>query len=81
MFCFASRFLNERLARNNAKLVECCFHMEDYEGLEQVAEAIDEADPLIPKIAAMFTSVGLCQQAVQCYLKVRASSDLFFFLL
>ena len=60
-----------KLARNNAKLAECCFSMEDYDGLEELSESIDQTDPLVPKIAAMFTSVGLCQQAVQCYLKVR----------
>ena len=59
-----------KLARNNAKLAECSYNMEDYELLEQLAESLDQAEPLVPKIAAMFASVGLCQQAVQCYLKV-----------
>lgn len=59
-----------KLAGNNDQLVDCYYKMEDYESLEKVADSLDELDPLVPKIASMFTSVGLCQQAVQCYLKV-----------
>lgn len=61
-----------KLAENNQQLVECYYKMEDYESLEKIAETLDELDPLIPKIASMFTSVGLCQQAVQCYIKVHS---------
>ena len=67
-FIQASRYY--KLAENNEKLVDCYYNMEDYENLEKLANLLDERDPLIPKIASMFTSVGLCQQAVQCYLKV-----------
>ncbi|KAI9557994.1 hypothetical protein GHT06_014747 [Daphnia sinensis] len=63
----ASRYYKQ--AENNEKLVDCYYNMEDYENLEKLIDLLDERDPLIPKIAAMFTSVGLCQQAVQCYLK------------
>lgn len=59
-----------KLAQNNEQLVDCYYNMEDYENLEKLAETLDEGDMLMPKIAAMFASVGLCQQAVQCYLKV-----------
>lgn len=59
-----------KLAENNEQLVDCYYKMEDYDSLEKLADSLDERDPNIPKIAAMFTSVGLCQQAVQCYLKV-----------
>ena len=64
----ASRYYN--LAKNNEKLVDCYYNMEDYENLEKLVDLLDERDPLISRIASMFTSVGLCQQAVQCYLKV-----------
>lgn len=64
----ASRYY--KLAENNEKLVDCYYNMEDYENLEKLIDMLDERDPLVPKIASMFTSVGLCEQAVQCYLKV-----------
>lgn len=64
----ASRYY--KLAENNEKLVDCYYNMEDYENLEKLVDSLEERDPLISKIASMFTSVGLCQQAVQCYLKV-----------
>ena len=64
----ASRYY--KLAQNNEKLVECYYNMEDYENLEKLADSLDERDKLLPKIAVMFTSVGLCEQAVKCYLKV-----------
>ena len=59
-----------KLARNNDKLADCCYNMEDYEALQALAETLDSADPLLSSIAVMFTSVGLCQPAVQCYVKV-----------
>ena len=64
----ASRYY--KLAENNEKLVDCYYNMEDYENLEKLVDLLDERDPLISRIASMFTSVGLCEQAVQCYLKV-----------
>lgn len=60
-----------KLAHNYEKLVDCYYNTEDYENLEKLADSLDERDPLVPKIASMFASVGLCQPAVQCYLKVR----------
>lgn len=62
-----------KLAENDEKLVDCYYNMEDYENLEKLAQSLDERDPLLPKIAAMFTTVGLCEQAVNCYVKVRLS--------
>lgn len=64
----ASRYYE--LAKNNEKLVDCFYNMEDYEALEKLADSLDEKDHLLVKIAGMFTSVGLCHQAVKCYVKV-----------
>ena len=63
-----------KLASNSEKLVDCFYAMEDYESLEKLADSLDERDALLPRIASMFTSVGLCQPAVQCYLKVRTAA-------
>lgn len=68
-----------KLAENNEKLVDCYYNMEDYENLEKLIDMLDERDPLVPKIASMFTSVGLCEQAVQCYLKVCCLKKISFF--
>lgn len=70
-----------KLASNNEKLVDCYYSMEDYESLEKLADSLDERDLLVPKVATMFASVGLCHQAVQCYLKVNNEHmmDLFIF--
>nr|XP_006001165.1 PREDICTED: WD repeat-containing protein 35 isoform X1 [Latimeria chalumnae] len=55
--------------RNQERLAECYYMLEDYEGLEKLASSLPENNKLLPDIAHMFVTVGMCEQAVAAYLK------------
>ncbi|XP_043921710.1 WD repeat-containing protein 35 [Protopterus annectens] len=55
--------------QNQERLAECCYMLEDYEGLEKIANSLPENNKLLPDIAHMFVTVGMCEQAVGAYLK------------
>ncbi|XP_066091676.1 WD repeat-containing protein 35 isoform X1 [Saccopteryx bilineata] len=55
--------------RNQARLAECYYMLEDYEGLENLANSLPENHKLLPKIAQMFVRVGMCEQTVTAFLK------------
>ena len=65
-------------AHNWEKLVECYFMLEDYKNLEIAANALPNSHKLLPEVGQMFQGVGLCDQAVSCYLragKIREAVD------
>ncbi|KAI4891829.1 hypothetical protein NFI96_003821 [Prochilodus magdalenae] len=55
--------------RNQERLAECYYMLEDYEGLERLADALPEDHKLLPDIGQMFVTVGMCEQAVSAYLR------------
>lgn len=55
--------------RNQERLAECYYMLEDYEGLENLASSLPENHKLLPEIAQMFVRVGMCEQAVAAFLK------------
>ncbi|KAJ8290228.1 hypothetical protein GJAV_G00010260 [Gymnothorax javanicus] len=55
--------------RNQERLAECYYMLEDYEGLERLASSLPENHKLLPDIGQMFVTVGMCDQAVSAYLK------------
>eukprot|EP00735_Rhodelphis_limneticus_P010276 TRINITY_DN29_c0_g1::TRINITY_DN29_c0_g1_i1::g.14869::m.14869 TRINITY_DN29_c0_g1::TRINITY_DN29_c0_g1_i1::g.14869 ORF type:complete len:1186 (-),score=401.47,sp/A6N6J5/WDR35_RAT/54.58/0.0,Coatomer_WDAD/PF04053.9/9.8e-05,Coatomer_WDAD/PF04053.9/15,WD40/PF00400.27/9.4,WD40/PF00400.27/7,WD40/PF00400.27/31,WD40/PF00400.27/2.5e+02,WD40/PF00400.27/6.1e+03,WD40/PF00400.27/1.8e+03,eIF2A/PF08662.6/0.00014,eIF2A/PF08662.6/4.8e+02,Clathrin/PF00637.15/2.1e+02,Clathrin/PF00637.15/9.7,Clathrin/PF00637.15/0.0027 len=57
------------LAKNNERLVECYYILEDYKGLERLIDALPEGSPYLSNIGDKFSSVGLAEQCVQAYLK------------
>ncbi|XP_066268365.1 WD repeat-containing protein 35-like isoform X1 [Branchiostoma lanceolatum] len=64
--------------RNQERLAECYYMLEDYPGLESLVHSLPENHKLLPEIAAMFVTVGMCQQAVASYCKcnkVKAAVD------
>ncbi|KAI8923680.1 hypothetical protein BC831DRAFT_436905 [Entophlyctis helioformis] len=56
--------------RNQERLIECYYILEDYEALEKVASGLSENSPLLKNVADKFASVGLCDQAVAAFVKV-----------
>jgi WD repeat-containing protein 35 len=56
-------------AQNNNALVDAYYFLEDYEALERLINYLPEGSPLLMDIGHKFTSVGLCEQAVQAYLR------------
>ncbi|XP_052504656.1 WD repeat-containing protein 35 [Budorcas taxicolor] len=55
--------------RNQERLAECYYMLEDYVGLENLAHSLPENHKLLPEIAQMFVRVGMCEQAVTAFLK------------
>ncbi|KAG5266079.1 hypothetical protein AALO_G00249550 [Alosa alosa] len=55
--------------RNQERLAECYYMLEDYDGLERLANSLPENHKLLPDIGQMFVTVGMCEQAVNAYLK------------
>ncbi|XP_038051534.1 WD repeat-containing protein 35-like isoform X4 [Patiria miniata] len=54
---------------NQERLAECYYLLEDFVGLQKLADSLPENHRLLPDIAAMFVTVGMCQEAVAAYLK------------
>ncbi|XP_048590308.1 WD repeat-containing protein 35-like isoform X2 [Nematostella vectensis] len=55
--------------RNQERLAECYYMLEDYAGLETMSSNLPENHPLHAEIAEMFKTVGMCEQAVASYSK------------
>ncbi|TKC48108.1 hypothetical protein EI555_005264, partial [Monodon monoceros] len=55
--------------RKQERLAECYYMLEDYEGLENLANSLPENHKLLPEIAQMFVRAGMCEQAVTAFLK------------
>ncbi|XP_036398203.1 WD repeat-containing protein 35 isoform X2 [Megalops cyprinoides] len=55
--------------RNQERLAECYYMLEDYDGLERLANSLPENHKLLPEIGQMFVTVGMCDQTVNAYLK------------
>ncbi|GIY66841.1 WD repeat-containing protein 35 [Caerostris extrusa] len=56
-------------AHNEAQIAECYYMLEDYGGLERLLNDLPENHKLLPELGSMFSSVGMCEQAVSAYVK------------
>merc|ERR1719221_844585 len=56
-------------AQNNSALVDAYYFLEDYDALERLIEQLPEGNPLLVDIGNKFSLVGLCEYAVQAYLR------------
>jgi len=54
---------------NYEKLAEIYYNLESYENLRTITEALPEGNPLLMEIGQKFQSVGLCDDAVDAYVK------------
>ncbi|XP_060579333.1 WD repeat-containing protein 35-like [Ruditapes philippinarum] len=64
--------------RNQERLAECYYILEDYAGLEKMVSSLPENHKLLPDIANMFMTVGMCTQAVDAFIKcnhIKAAID------
>ncbi|RVE56857.1 hypothetical protein OJAV_G00210340 [Oryzias javanicus] len=63
---------------NQERLAECYYMLEDYAGLERLTTELPENHRLLSDIGEMYATVGMCEQAVNAYLKcnqTRAAID------
>jgi len=56
-------------AQNHGALVDTYYFLEDYESLERLISQLPEGSPLLLDVGHKFASVGLCEQAVQAFLR------------
>ncbi|RMC17193.1 hypothetical protein DUI87_05770 [Hirundo rustica rustica] len=61
--------------QNQERLAECYYMLEDYQGLENLANSLPENHKLLPDIGYMFVRVGMCEQAVSAFLKCNRPKD------
>jgi len=61
--------------RNQERLAECYYMLEDYNGLEKLLNTLPENHKLLPSFAEMFLSVGLCEQAALSFEKCSRVKD------
>ncbi|XP_054833887.1 WD repeat-containing protein 35 [Eublepharis macularius] len=61
--------------RNQERLAECYYMLEDYQGLEDLANSLPENNKLLSDIAHKFVTVGMCEQAVTAFLKCNKPKD------
>ena len=66
--------------RNQEKLADCYYSLEDFENLSKMASYLSENHPLLPKIAEMFVSVGMSGEAVDAFKKASVTRYLKFVL-
>lgn len=58
------------MAKNNAQLIECYCHLNDYNALEKLLDTLPTGDPLIGNIAKKFAVDAVFPQLVSAYEKV-----------
>ncbi|XP_022212220.2 WD repeat-containing protein 35 isoform X1 [Drosophila obscura] len=49
--------------------MDALYHLEQFDELEECVEKLPEKSPLLPKLAEMLASVGMCAEAVQAHLR------------
>ncbi|KAH7484788.1 hypothetical protein PRIC1_004107 [Phytophthora ramorum] len=57
-------------AKNTSALVQCYYAMGDFNQLEALVNDIPESSPLLKEMAVKFTRAGLCQSAVETYVRM-----------
>lgn len=62
-------------AANTERLIQCYQQLEDYTALEKTVADLPEKHPLLPRIAEIFVTMGMCQEAVSTYVKVIKSNN------
>lgn len=70
--CFRDDAVKQFEAAHNHEMLSTCYYqLEDFESLESLVRSLPDNSTLLPSIAEMFTSVGMSQQAVAAYMKVK----------
>lgn len=53
-------------------LVECFYALEDFQALHKLMDALPDGSQLLISIGEKFQSVGLCNEGVSAFIKVRS---------
>ncbi|VDL79711.1 unnamed protein product [Nippostrongylus brasiliensis] len=66
---------NYELAGKLEQLVVCYVHLDEFNGLENLAKQLPDSHHLLTRIAELFASSGLCEQSTQCFLRCGLTSE------
>jgi WD repeat-containing protein 35 len=58
------------LCKQTDKLAECLFQLGELARLKELQSHLPEASPVHRQLAFKYESIGLCEDAVACYVKV-----------
>eukprot|EP00472_Partenskyella_glossopodia_P003555 CAMPEP_0197515860 /NCGR_PEP_ID=MMETSP1318-20131121/846_1 /TAXON_ID=552666 /ORGANISM="Partenskyella glossopodia, Strain RCC365" /LENGTH=784 /DNA_ID=CAMNT_0043064331 /DNA_START=21 /DNA_END=2375 /DNA_ORIENTATION=- len=64
----AKRYFSK--SRNLEKVADCAYMVDDYDTLSMLLSNVPEGTPWLSDLGAKFQSVGLCEEAVECYTKL-----------
>jgi WD repeat-containing protein 35 len=64
------------LSKQTDKLAECLFQLGDMATLKDLQGHLPENSPVHKQLASKYESIGMCKQAVDCYVKVRPLTGL-----
>ncbi|XP_030756020.1 WD repeat-containing protein 35 isoform X2 [Sitophilus oryzae] len=67
---WASAIEYYEMAKNTSKIIDCYYHLENWKSLELMIDQLAEGDNLLEKIADMFASNAVHQEAIKAYTKV-----------
>ncbi|MFH4979253.1 hypothetical protein AB6A40_005962 [Gnathostoma spinigerum] len=56
-------------SENYEQLIRCCLMTDDYDKLEVISKKLPERHPLLERIGEIFGGAGLCEQALDSYLR------------
>lgn len=57
-------------AGNLERQIQCYQQLEDYSALGKIASDLPEKHSVLPRIAEIFVTMGMCPEAVNTYIKV-----------
>ena len=59
------------LSKQSEKLAECLFHLGDFATLRELRGHVPDSSLVHRQLAGKYESIGMCVEAVDCYVKVR----------
>lgn len=62
------------MSKQTDKLAECLFNMGDLSTLQELRSHLPDSSSVHKQLAGKYESIGLCEEAVDCYVKVRLVS-------
>uniref|UniRef100_A0A914HN51 WD repeat-containing protein 55 homolog n=1 Tax=Globodera rostochiensis TaxID=31243 RepID=A0A914HN51_GLORO len=64
-------------SKSYVQLARCYFMLGDFSLMETLAEELPEGHEMLSQLAEIFANYGLCEQAINCYLKCDRISEAF----
>ena len=59
-----------KLSKNYARLIQISFNLEDFDSLRGLVAVLPEESPLLSELGEKLQSIGICDEAVDAFLKV-----------